>query len=76
MRYEELTIEGRNAVLRHSAGKFPLTGLSYPGRMPGRPVEHFAGSKNTILIITFVPKEYWTRCLTLPPGDNRLWSSL
>ena len=64
MRYEELTIEGRNVSWRYlRAGKAVTACLSWTDARTGSE-RTFAGSKNTIPSSPLCPKSGWTRCLT------------
>ena len=59
MRYEELTIEGRNAVLEAFRSKKTIDKLFISGRLPGRAgaFHRPGGEENTTTIISYVAKE-------------------
>ena len=65
MRYEELTIEGRNAVLEAFRAGKPIDRLFILDGCQDGPVKSILReAKKHDTIITFVPKSGWTRCLT------------
>lgn len=65
MRYEELTIEGRNAVLEAFRAGKPIDRLFILDGCQDGPVKSFCGKqKNTIPSSPLCPKSGWTRCLT------------
>lgn len=79
MRYEELTIEGRNAVLEAFRAGKPIDRLFILDGCQDGPVKSILReAKKHDTIITFVPKERLDQMSDTGhhPGGHRLWSSL